>query len=316
MLTNSTIDELIIKEYHKRISQPEQTELDLWISESDQNMQYYLETKKVYEDAAWDNSITIPVMQFDMSLVSKRKSSYRSVFISLAAVLLLSFSIYLFIALFEDSNKLTILSKNEIQKVILPDGSHITLNANSSIQYDEATFNKRDRQVSLIGEAFFDIEKSTTRFIIDAYSTRIEVLGTSFNVKTSIDSTILQVKTGHVKFSGIDTALFLKKGSVATYVNDSFSIIDNNIALYKIGVWKSNIWSFRKEKLGEIIPFFSHYYNVNIHILEDNINELTITANMSKTSLTKILLNITELHDLKFFVKNQTYYITYKNEAK
>jgi ferric-dicitrate binding protein FerR (iron transport regulator) len=72
-------------------------------------------------------------------------------------------------------------SKTQIQ---LPDGSLVRLNSSSSLTYDK-NFGKNIREVSLTGEAFFDITKDSSHpFIIHTNVIDIKVLGTAFNVKS------------------------------------------------------------------------------------------------------------------------------------
>jgi len=71
-------------------------------------------------------------------------------------------------------------SKSNVQ---LPDGTIAWLNADSKLTYDE-NFRGDLREVSLEGEAFFDVVKDKTRpFIIHTRTIDIRVLGTVFNVR-------------------------------------------------------------------------------------------------------------------------------------
>ncbi|HET9057937.1 MAG TPA: FecR domain-containing protein [Chitinophagaceae bacterium] len=66
---------------------------------------------------------------------------------------------------------------------ILPDGSKVWLNSGSKLTYK--TFNKSQREVTLEGEAYFDIIKDAKRpFIVHTNVIDIKVLGTAFNVKS------------------------------------------------------------------------------------------------------------------------------------
>ncbi|SJZ75946.1 ferric-dicitrate binding protein FerR, regulates iron transport through sigma-19 [Chitinophaga eiseniae] len=77
-------------------------------------------------------------------------------------------------------------------RVSLPDGSIVWLNSNTQLHYDKNGFGNRHRNVTLAGEAFFDIAKSEgVPFIIHAGQVNIRVLGTAFNVKAyASDSTV------------------------------------------------------------------------------------------------------------------------------
>lgn len=71
-------------------------------------------------------------------------------------------------------------SKSRLQ---LPDGSTVWLNAGSKLTY-APDFGKSNREVELVGEAFFDVVKIPTKpFIINTTNIQIKVLGTAFNVK-------------------------------------------------------------------------------------------------------------------------------------
>jgi len=67
-------------------------------------------------------------------------------------------------------------------KLVLPDSTVVWLNAGSKLTYNEH-FGTTNRNTTLIGEAFFDVKKSSIPFIIRANNIHIKVLGTAFNVK-------------------------------------------------------------------------------------------------------------------------------------
>jgi ferric-dicitrate binding protein FerR (iron transport regulator) len=68
--------------------------------------------------------------------------------------------------------------------VLLPDGSSVWLNAGSRLTYDSLYGTSR-REVTLSGEAYFDVAKNPKKpFIIHTGKINIRVLGTVFNVKS------------------------------------------------------------------------------------------------------------------------------------
>ena len=70
-------------------------------------------------------------------------------------------------------------------KIVLPDGSQVWLNAGSNLHYDNEDFNKNIREVSLNGEAYFDVVKNPEKpFIIHTNKMDIKVIGTAFNVRS------------------------------------------------------------------------------------------------------------------------------------
>lgn len=69
------------------------------------------------------------------------------------------------------------------QVINLPDGTKVTLNGDSRLEYPPV-FNAQVREVSLIGEAFFDVATDSQKpFLVHTGSIVTTVLGTSFNIK-------------------------------------------------------------------------------------------------------------------------------------
>ena len=84
-------------------------------------------------------------------------------------------------------------TKSELR---LPDGTRVWLNSESRLEY-KANFNDSIREVTLEGEAYFDVVKDKSRpFIVHTSDIDIRVLGTAFNVKSyprepSIETTLI-----------------------------------------------------------------------------------------------------------------------------
>lgn len=69
-------------------------------------------------------------------------------------------------------------------RMVLPDGTQVSLNSDSKLQYSE-DFSGPTREVILEGEAYFDVVKNPKRpFIVHTSAIDIRVLGTAFNVKS------------------------------------------------------------------------------------------------------------------------------------
>lgn len=81
--------------------------------------------------------------------------------------------------------------------LVLPDGTRVWLNSNSKLRYNKE-FNSRNREVGLEGEAYFEVTKNAELpFIVHAATLDIEVLGTSFTVKSypqdaTVEATLLK----------------------------------------------------------------------------------------------------------------------------
>ena len=88
----------------------------------------------------------------------------------------------------------------ETAHLTLSDGSTVALNSGASLRH--ARFFSGTRAVSLTGEAFFDVESSNVPFVVSTHNARIEVRGTSFNVRAWDEQTTVALVEGRVEVSG------------------------------------------------------------------------------------------------------------------
>ncbi|MDE7374724.1 MAG: FecR family protein, partial [Odoribacter sp.] len=84
--------------------------------------------------------------------------------------------------IFEGYNTITVPRGAEYQ-LTLSDGTRVWLNAETELKYP-VTFTGEVREVTLEGEAYFEVAKNSARpFVVKSEKLEIKVLGTSFNVK-------------------------------------------------------------------------------------------------------------------------------------
>lgn len=91
-------------------------------------------------------------------------------------------------------------AKAEHRLIVLPDGSKVWINGGSKVT-SAPDFNRQTREVTLHGEAFFDIRREVDRpFIIKTGDVKTTVLGTAFNIRAFPDEkeVIVTVTRGKV----------------------------------------------------------------------------------------------------------------------
>ena len=132
-----------------------------------------------------------PTPGFFHSLFSKKQLN---VFSFVAVIILTTGIIYFFTQ--KKTDKLSaeqalssIVTKNGNRtKIVLPDGSQVWLNAGSKLDYNNFVFNKDLREVTLDGEAYFDVTKNAEKpFIIHTKKMDVKVIGTAFNIRSYND---------------------------------------------------------------------------------------------------------------------------------
>jgi ferric-dicitrate binding protein FerR (iron transport regulator) len=117
-------------------------------------------------------------------LASKKKRSFSFSQIAAAAILCIAFASLFLYLLNTPQNQEVTLTNGQQRQIVLEDGTKVTLNASSKIIYPTSFKDSSTREVTLIGEAFFDVTKNPAKpFLIHTPRMEISVLGTAFNVR-------------------------------------------------------------------------------------------------------------------------------------
>jgi len=149
-------------------------------------------------------------------------------------------------------------------QVVLPDGSHVWLNALSSLKYP-TTFNGNERSVELSGEAYFEVTHNKLQpFRVKSKNQVVEVLGTHFDImaysdEKEIKTTLLE---GAVKISDHQRSQLLKPGQQARVSQSAISLI-NEVDLEEVIAWKEGYFKFH-ESLESIMNKVARWYDVEV----------------------------------------------------
>ncbi|UTA66258.1 FecR family protein [Emticicia sp. 21SJ11W-3] len=192
---------------------------------------------------------------------------------------------------------------NTLQQT-LPDGSVVFLNNNTSIVYPE-NFEGDTREITLKGEAFFDIKRNESKpFVIHANGSDIRVLGTSFNVKAYNKNVEVSVETGKVEFKNKKKAALLVAGEKATFENDTIKKLsaDKNAFAYK-----TKVFVFENQSLEEIAKALADGYHTNIVLTNNRIKTCRLTTRFNNESLPNALNIIAETLNLTVSAKEGAY---------
>ncbi|MDO5664533.1 MAG: FecR domain-containing protein [Bacteroidia bacterium] len=171
------------------------------------------------------------------------------------------------------------------KKVTLADGSVVTLNKNSSIEYRRKM--KAGRNVKLTGEAFFEVTHDEKHpFVVKTDNAQVKVLGTSFNVKTNSLSTTVNVKTGKVELNREEKSIILLAGEMG-YTSKEEALkkhVNNENYL----AWKNKKMVFNEATLAEVVRDLANYYNTFITI-KGNADNCRVTTVFTSETLIEAL---------------------------
>jgi transmembrane sensor len=187
-------------------------------------------------------------------------------------------------------------------EVVLPDGSKVWLDAASSLRFP-TSFNGRQREVELTGQAYFEIAADKAQpFHVKAGGTDVEVLGTHFNINAygdegTIRTTLLQ---GAVKVSVGKESRLLEPGEQASSGHGQESISVNKEADADAAIaWKNGLFQFHDADLKSVMRQLIRWYDVDV-VYEGSIPPQQFEG--------KIQRDLTLLQTLRILEKSQVHF--------
>jgi len=195
--------------------------------------------------------------------------------------------------------------------IVLPDGSHVWLNAASRLKYPTA-FTGKERVVELQGQGYFEIAHNADHpFIVDVNNTQVQVLGTRFDImaypdEQSLNTTLLE---GAVRVQRGERQQLLKPGqqSVLEYATGQMSVhtadIDQAIA------WKSGFFEFDNAGMNVIMRQVARWYDVEVAYGNENSNRL-FGGRISRNLPLSEILHMLEANGAKFSLEGRRLTVT------
>jgi ferric-dicitrate binding protein FerR (iron transport regulator) len=232
-----------------------------------------------------------------------------------AVFVLIALSSIWFITYLNKPQQKIILADNKSVEATLPDGSHVTLNNGSTINYP-SKFIEQKRQISLQGEAYFDVTHDPSHpFVITSGNICIEVLGTSFYVNTNNASGNLEV----VLTSGRVAAYYADKPDNRVILNpgerteisktgQDFSKSVNTDENYM--AWKTKKIVFSDQPLSLIVQQLNKVYHSNIIISRPGIGNCRMTVTFDNQQLDAVLNVVKATLDVDINKKGNTFVIS------
>ncbi|MDR2919230.1 MAG: FecR domain-containing protein [Tannerella sp.] len=187
-------------------------------------------------------------------------------------------------------------------RITLPDGSTAWLNAGSSLHYPSVFEN--ERKVSLVGEGFFDVAKDADKpFIVATGDIEIKALGTQFNVsnypKAGMLSATLTNGSIIVYQTGKESSGQILEPNQQLIVENGMFRLEKSIDLDDL-LWKEGLYSFKKERMRNIIKKLELYFDVEITVSNPRILEYEYTGKFrQRDGVMEILRIIQKIHHFK-----------------
>lgn len=162
--------------------------------------------------------------------------------------------------------------ENERANITLPDGTKVTLNELSALNYSPNMLTQANRSIAFRGEAYFNVYKNKRHpFIIEANNLKITVLGTKFNLlaRANYPESSLSLEEGQVEILSQRTqeTVTLNSGQTAIVDNKSghISLQKSEEALMDATAWKRNELTFRNVPTAEVLKAIENKFGVTIN---------------------------------------------------
>ncbi|MEO1514829.1 MAG: FecR domain-containing protein [Bacteroidota bacterium] len=181
-------------------------------------------------------------------------------------------------------------------ELALEDGSKVWLNDQSLLEYPKQ-YADSERRVKLEGEAFFDIAKEATRpFIIETVEGTVQVLGTSFNLRSRGKGQQLEVEvhSGRVQLSPAiegKEALLLEAGQTGLYDPQSGQLERITDLSPNAASWHSRRLIFIDAPLSAVLEDISQHFGQDIQLANPDMANCTMINTFEKDASLEDVLN-------------------------
>lgn len=202
------------------------------------------------------------------------------------------------------------VERGHLKTLILADGSTIKLNAESTLSYKQG-FGEIHRNVTLSGEAYFDVKKGEIPFIVQFGSATVEVLGTEFNIHargTDVDVSVLE---GIVKVSGTEETkdVVLTAGQKVDFINGNNPGNLEKFEHKKYPGWIYNRLILDQTNLKSVCKEIERKFNVKIEFASADLGNITVTGVIDADEFNPVMETLATLAQRSFKFEKDTYII-------
>ncbi len=292
-------EEIIYRYFQEELSTEEMEQVEEWSNLSKENKQefdrihtlfldlkgltYYKEVASQVENS-WENfqeENNIPQLL--------AKVNRPLIFMKYAAsALILASAAFALYFLQNRPEEIAVSDINQVQDLLLADGSHVTLNEGATLSYLEPFQN--ERRVTLSGSGYFEVVKMRDHpFMVEIDEVQVRVLGTKFFIhKQSSGNVGIQVDEGKVlvSYREIDEIVTANRHINIDLKNEEIAEVDDVTGL--TAFWKKKKLVFTMTSIEEVVTTINQAYKTSIQ-LEGNTHGCALSVVFDDESLETVL---------------------------
>lgn len=307
MEADSNIKPIILRFLEGVASEEDVEVLHQWLEKCEENRQYFEELNNTYQTSVTINRFSHGRLEhaWGKLLQQTTETSHRQAaknhihfVLKIAAAITLLVAtgsiLYHFFGLNNLSQHGTIVrnSSGKNTRILLPDSSTVWLNANSTLEYN-SKFDYTTREVTLKGEAFFDVKKDNKAFIVKTDKMQVYVKGTRFNVEaykknTTIKTTLEEGKV-ELHVDGTNEFFTMQPGDQAIFNMQLNNVVVRQVNPADFSAWKEDKLVFDNTPLKEIVARLENRFKVNITIRNAKAGSDRVSMTIEQETIEEVL---------------------------
>ena len=216
----------------------------------------------------------------------------------------------------------------------LPDGSVVTLNSGSRLSYNK-DFGIKNRDISLEGEAYFDVKSNPSMpMIVSASTVEVKVLGTTFNVKAYAEDSVVEAAlfTGTIQLTtekDPERVILLRprekvtisqKQNLYTIPVTAKEVHNETVSLQHLTfnridssfdetAWLKDKLVFRSTSFQDVANALQRKFNVAIYFNDAVFQDIRITGTFSDESIFEIIPALQQTIPFHYTISGNKIYI-------
>jgi ferric-dicitrate binding protein FerR (iron transport regulator) len=202
----------------------------------------------------------------------------------------------------------------ETREITLPDYSKVTLNSNSTLEFEDNWGQSSAREIYVDGEAFFSVIhlKDDQPFkVFTGKGIAVEVLGTEFNVYHRADNTQVVLSSGAI------TLIFPMKnteGKILMMPNELVEFKESKYQRREVNAenyvsWTKKVLNLDETSLGEMIQKAKDNYGIEVEVENESLLIQTASGSMPITDDESFMNQISKIFNVEITKKNNNYFI-------
>ncbi|WP_321309536.1 FecR domain-containing protein [Marinifilum fragile] len=184
--------------------------------------------------------------------------------------------------------------KGQRSKLALADGTEVWLNSDSKLDFSFDD-DKKQRVVTLSGEAFFNVSKDKEKpFIVNVKGQSLKVLGTVFNVRAyeNEENVYTTLEEGSVEVKAAGRAVIIEPNQQLIY-----SRLSNRLSLKKVDtnyytVWREGRYVFENESFDNLIRMVERWYDVQFEYPKEFFKNMHYSGVIKRTKPVEHVLSL------------------------